>query len=1686
MEEKEIDTKKPVKKGYRLLRIIAKIFLLIAISLVFLFFFIKSPWGQGIIIHKVTSYISNKTHTKVKIERLFLTFDGHLQMDGLFLEDAKGDTLIYSKSLEANVPLWAMIRGKSIGVDALHWEGLRANIIRKDSVEGYNFQFLMDAFTSEETHTLTPETTSAPLNINIGTLNFKDFDIVFEDAVVGIDSRFKIGTLDAEMKATNLETMTFEASKLQLSDAEIKFIQTLVAETKPDETPTPLPYLSVDNLTLSNVYADYKSVDDQIAAKINVNEFFAEIPKIDLSNNDFDVETFRLKNSSIILNTKTESNGSAKKTEGTKTNSDVFEWPDLKLAINTLDLENNAFSYLVVSAEPKAGVFNPDAVVLNGLNLKTNQIILKDKTAQLEIDYFTFQEISGLNLKELSLKLQIDDSTLKITDLKTALNNNQLNGYFRLDYASLATLIKTSEKSKIDINIPTFQIALKELLRFDPNLKKNPYFDALSQHLLSGNVKAKGHLSDISIDNLNAHWSNTRISANGTIQNATDSKHIEFVIPNFLATTKRADLIKFMDEKALVINLPENIKLVGNINGNPNDIHTKTTLTTTQGLATLEGYVKNGKTIEFDTHLSIADYKLNELLQNDQLGNLSLIVKATGNGKNINALNIQAEGKVSDFTYNNYHINNLNLVGNIENGHGKITSQYKDHNVDMTLNAFVVLDTLAPEANVELDIAGANLKALGLMDREVKMAMNIDAHFKGNTDHYDLETTINNGVAVYDNKTYLMGKLSALAHVSKDTTSITVQNKLVDIALQSNTDPQTFGASLKRHLLSYFYDEDKAQDSLKLKPVDLKLRGKIIQAPILNEVFLVNVKKLDTIKIDVDFKEKERLLKANITAPHINYNDFELDSLAFTMDTDPDKFIFDLGFNRIKAGPFDIQKTKLTGNQFNKKLSLAFLAYDKNELLTQITSQIISDGNQLHFHVIPEDLILNKSPWQTPESNEILISDKKMVFNDFVFGNANQSFEISDQFPSIDTEHIAIHFENFKLSEFLNYLNPKEDLATGILNGDFILEDPFINTGIIADLGISNLSFMQVDLGNLKLDAKSLGNNSYDFNIDMNGGEIDLDLNGDYMAIPGGANLDLNLAINQFNMKAITGFTKGEITETDGSFNGNFKFNGTFDQPEYKGHLTFNDAKFKIKMFNSVFTLANETLNMDNHGISMGNFTVMDENQNKLTVSGKIGQESFINPTFDLKVTADNFQVLNATNENNNFIYGKASFDADAKITGNLNIPIIDLKATLSSDTDVTYILPTASVNIEERDGVVIFVNRENPDAILTKTEERTATITGFDISALLNIGKDATVTIIIDESTGDNFKVSGEGDLNFNMKPNGNLSLAGIYEVTSGHYELNLYNIVNRKFNLVSGSRVTWSGDPFDAKLDVKALYEIKTPAAPLMAPTSTNLDPASKAKFRQSLPFYVYLNIDGQLTEPQINFSLDMPKEEQGSIGGQVYSRVQQLNQQEDELNRQVFSLLVLNRFYPDPGSDGSTGGVASIARNNINDAISDQLNLFSDKLLGNSGFELNFGLDSFTDYQGSTPQDRTQLDIAAQKKLFNDRLIVSVGSEIDVQGGGNVEEETPIIGNFSVEYLLTESGRYRLKGFHRNEYENVIDGQTVVSGIALIFTQEFNKFKELWEALIKSTTKEERAEKEKRKTKKQNSKATLKKVQ
>lgn len=1639
---------------------------MIFILLVALLLLIRSEWGQNIIVNKATSYVSDKTGTRVEIERLFISFDGDIVVEELFLDTPSGDTLIYSEYIEADMPLWPIIKGEGMGIEELDSRGLKATISRKDTINGFNFQFLLDAFASDQTvQEAVPDNSSKSSNLILGDINVTHADVVYNDNVNGIESHFIVGTLRLNMEKTDIDNMRFSAYEGFLENTTIAYKQLPIPEESNDEE-TDLPVFEIASFVGKNVTGSYDQVESNMLVEFRVPNIQAQIPNINLNENRFDFHKLSLTNGFIGVNI----NENVLIEDSIGVSEDL--WPEIIMTAAAVDISNTSINYTINNARAQSEVFNPDALFFRNIQVIAQDFYLKDREVGVVINTMNGVESSGLHVKRLSGTYKMDDRQMSGESINLLINQNQLVGRFNANYTSLENLIASPEDTKISSRLSSIILDLSDVYRFEPSLYTNEYINTLSKNLIKGSLNVEGSLAELGINNLNLGWSGTRIVGNGVVTNSNNPDLLAVIFPNYSVSTTRTDLTRFVNEDELGVRLPDQFLLSGSLRGNSSAITTNSILKSSQGTASLEGDFEIGEPISFNADFAVNQYDLGNLLQNEKLGNITGNISAQGNGKTINTLDAIVDVTIDTLFYNDYKIQDLPINGTIKNGKGSLISSYKDQNLNIKLSSNVKLDSIAPEIRASINIIGADLRALGLMKRDVRTGAEIEAFFKGNATSYNASAIINDGVIVYDNTTYLLGNLETRARIRPDTTTVSLKNKIVDINLESNTDPAGFATAIQDHIYSYFYRDAIIVDTLS-KPVNLKVRGKIAQAPLLNEVFLVNVKDLDTINLMVDFDQTQRKLDASINAPHVNYSGNEIDSLSFVINTSEKRFDFDLGFNAIKAGPIAIGRTDIKGRQENNELKLDFLAYDGDEKLIHMNAGITGTSERLRFHVNEDEVIFNRKLWTTPATNEVIITQQNLDFNDFRFKRNSQEVNFSSDLPDISKNHASIEFINFKLQEFLSYLNPDEQLAEGNLNGNFIVEDPYGSIGFLADLKITDLGLMNVQMGTLNLDAKALGGNEYDFTMDLSGGAATLELIGDYTARETEAIFNMDLAINKFEMQALEGLSQGALTNGSGNLAGNFTIAGTLSEPEYEGELRFNEAGFKIAAFNTAFTLPQETIDINNSGLSMDNFRIVDENDNTLIANGTIGTDSFLNPNFDITLDAQNFQALNATKDDNDLIYGKAVITATAKIKGDLEIPIVELEGTVNSETDITYVMPASTANIESSEGIVIFVNRENPDAILTRNEEEAAVITGFDIESLIKVVDGARVKIILDESTGDNVQVTGKGEFVFTMLPNGRMSLTGGYEMSDGQYSMNLYNLVNRTFDIAPGSRISWSGDPFNANLDVRAIYRLETSASSLMAPTSSGADPVEQGRYRQVLPFLVYLNVDGELMAPKLTFGLDMPEDDQGAIGGQVYGRVQQVNTQEGELNRQVFSLLVLNRFYPDPGSDGSRGGFANIARDNLNDALSDQLNVFSDKLLGKTGVELNFGLDSYTDYQGETPQERTQLDIAAQKKLFDDRLIVTVGSAVDVQGENPSGETTPIVGNVSLEYVLTNDGRYRIKGFRRNEFENVIDGQTIASGIGLIFTQEFNKFSELWEAILRSKTKQLKEKEKERET-------------
>ncbi|SDA92994.1 Autotransporter translocation and assembly factor TamB [Algoriphagus alkaliphilus] len=1626
--------------------------MVIAILLVL---FIRSPWGQGIVVDKATQFVSNKTKTAVSIDKLYITFSGNLFLEGLYLGDTAGDTLIYSRKLEAGVEILPLIRTGAINITKLEWEGLKANISRTEVSGKFNFDFLIEAFDTQNGEVAVEvdpanQQNSQVLSIKLSPVSLKDFDLKYLDERMGIDAFLKLESLKIEVPVLNLEKSEFRISNFTLQNSQLSYSQTKAFEPgEEDSIASVLPFLILDNFQLSNVSIAYSNTVDRQQAGLKIGDFNVQAPEINLRNQRIKVNSIALRDSDILFYDFKVAEALEEVVE-----SIPFAWPVWDVQIGSLSLAKNSVEFKTSEdQEIRQGYFNPEVLAIKALRLEAGDIFLENKQAGLKLSEAGFVEAGGFELKNLRFDFSISEADSKIEKLWIETNRSQLKGIANFGFQSIQDLIENPEKTKFDISLAETRLDLRDSYFFAPELAYDTLIRELASAPIALRLEVKGDLNAVGIPLFDLSWSETYFSGTGQAGNLLDSDLLAFDFSRLEFQTNRETLLKFVDESQLGVKLPNLISIKANASGKLDDILARVNLETDLGNLLLDGSFQNSAILAFKADLDVDRLQLGAILGNPGLDTLSFSLSGNGSGRSLNDFSAELSSSFERLRINGNDFSGLALEGQLINGAGDVHMWLDDEFLKFDLLTKLILDSINSSVDLNLDLKGIDLFELGFARQSTRAKFQLLANFEGNPANFDLTTSLDDAIVVYGQRTYPVGGLNLDARIREDSTSVSIQSLLLNGFIRSNTSPDSLIAAVTTHFRQRLDKLDSIGESLGKITMEMDLA--INQAPILNQVLLQGLDQLDSARIKVNFNQAEDKFIGSVDFPFVKYGDTEVDSLGIRIDSTNDNLDLALSFLALNSGPLAMDRTYFTGELKQSRFYFGFNSFAGKEKLVHIASEISYSGDTLSIHVFPENLLVNSREWSIPETNLIQIAAQHVNFEDFKFSRNQQVLSLRNDLEDINDKHLAIQFENFRLETFTSLLNPNDLIASGAVNGRLVLENPFGATGLLGDLKVDSLNVLQIPLGNLSVEATSETLGDYVLAMRLKDGGMDVDLAGKFQADEAGGSFDVKLNLNQIDMEVVAGLSGAELSDGTGYLSGLIEASGTTLKPNYSGQIKFNDAAFVVSQLKAKYLLADETIALDNSGLYFKKFTIQDESKNSFQIDGSIFTERIINPTFDLNLIAKNFSVVNSTKGDNDLFYGRGIIDADVRVTGDLFLPKVSANLTVKENTELTVIIPESQLDLVARDGVVVFVNRSDPYDILTrKTEETASAFMGYDIRAILQVDPKASFRLVIDERSGDNLLVSGSADLNLEINPNGRITLSGNYEIREGHYEMSLYNLVSRKFTIGQGSRITWNGDPMDATLAISAIYQIRTASSELMASQLTGSTGDSKNQYFQELPFLVYLNVNGELLRPEISFRLDMPEAQRGALGGNVYSRVLQVNEQADELNKQVFSLLVLNRFFPSTGSDGSGGGTEAIARSSVSQVLSGQLNALSSNLLGKSGFELDFDLDSFTDYQGSSPQERTQLNVSAKKQLFDDRLVVQVGSQVDVEGSSqNQQQGNALLGNISIEYLLTKNGRYRLRGFQRNEFQSIIDGQLTVTGFGVIFNREFNTFLELW---------------------------------
>lgn len=109
----------------------------------------------------------------------------------------------------------------------------------------------------------------------------------------------------------------------------------------------------------------------------------------------------------------------------------------------------------------------------------------------------------------------------------------------------------------------------------------------------------------------------------------------------------------------------------------------------------------------------------------------------------------------------------------------------------------------------------------------------------------------------------------------------------------------------------------------------------------------------------------------------------------------------------------------------------------------------------------------------------------------------------------------------------------------------------------------------------------------------------------------------------------------------------------------------------------------------------------------------------------------------------------------------------------------------------------------------------------------------------------------------------------------------------------------------------------------------------------------------------------------------------------------------------------------------------------------------------MESTEDYSTGNKNERTDLNVGLSKRLFDDRLKVTVGNNFALEGDARQNEQmTNIAGDITIDYSLSQDGRYMLRAYRKNAYQVALQGQIVETGVGFIITLDYDKFREIFE--------------------------------
>ena len=1308
----------------------------------------------------------------------------------------------------------------------------------------------------------------------------------------------------------------------------------------------------------------------------------------------------------------------------------------LDLQINSLIIRNGEISYRVLSRPSRPGKFSADDI--NARNISAHIIInrITDDSLNVKVKRIAFDERCGFKLKSLSLSAIACRTKTKIENFKLELPATLIQ---------IPSLQASYRMKNGQIEMPTLQfdgsikapyISPSDLAVFVPTLTRLNMRPALD-------IQFNGTGSSLTVKkiSINTTDGSLQLVANGGVKNYPANPSWYTNIDQLKAGQQAISNIYAVATGKNVPNIIErlgNVQITGYVGGDKKNIASEGKLNTSPGNLTL-AFDKRGDKIT--AHMETVRFNIGSLVNDNKLGHISANLNVHGSSKD----NFAAQGRVYDFDYNGYKYRSLNLNATYRHKRLEGKANIDDPNVQLTAIGTFVNNGAKPNLQLKANIAHFEPNTLRLTDKwqQTAFAANIACDIKGSDiNNADGSIELHDFAMRGPETEYNINNVSVKTGYNNGNHFLDVDSDFGTIDINGHFSYNT----IVRSVLNMVAAKLPTIPGLTHKPQrefnDFTLNASLNSTEWMNRLLGIPLEIHRPLNISGEIDDKNEKINLWCDVPSFTFNGNRFSDAFINVESPSDTLKADIRIKKLAdRGKYMALHLNAGASDNHLNTSLSFSNNERHPLKGIINSSTVFAKDEegvstAYIDVLPSRATIGDTTWHVAPSS-IIYSKNKLQVNSFSVSHDNQMLAINGTATKSENDSLLVTLNDIDVSYVLNLVNFHSVDFLGMASGEARIAGAFSEKPLFsADVIVKDFKFETGRMGTL---YANVGYNQEEGNIEINAVAKDednrwTDING-YVS-PKHNYIDLAIDAHRTRAEFMESFCGSFMDNVNADINGNVNVVGPLNNINLVGKAVV-DGSVRLSALNTTYWMRGDSVTFVPDEIKFKGDTLYDRNGNIGIMTGSIYHKHLTNLSYALKVKAKNLLAYDTHSFGDNTFYGTAYVTGDCDIKGKSGEVVIDIDAVPEKNSILVYNAADQS-SIGSTDFITWKDNNvEETDSTDTEHNNKVDISTNIRLNFLINCNPNATLKLIMDEKTGDYITLNGDGVLRASYFNKGSFDIYGNYIVDHGVYKLTIQNIIKKDFTFQKGGSISFGGDPYNAALNLKALYVLNS-----VSLADLNI---GRSFSNNNVRVNCLMNITGNPNSPKVDFDLDMP-----NMSNDIKQMVYSLLNAEEEKNQQVLYLLAVGRFMAQNNNNNATGETPQYSQTSLamqsflSGTISQQLNSVLSNVINSSNW--NFGANISTGTEGF---NNAEYEGMLSGSLLNNRLLFN--GQFGYRDNANAT--TSFIGDFDIKYLLFPNGNLAINVYNKTNDRYFTRNSLNTQGLGVIMKKDFTRISDLF---------------------------------